>query len=271
MSSNLRNENKYDHCNLASNKADYTLTSGGVFCALQKINIDFNLEDADCLIGICEHSNTSFHHPNVSYSDSVIELLGYRNLSSKTLSAIQNFITKECSITPDYNALILTCCMGQLSQINFSAMDLCGADLNQVDFRGTMLNNIDFNWANLSGSDLRGVNWQNICLTGANFTQAIFDHNTIITLDLPESPSQGWIHQNLNHLNNDDNSSILTAIDSIDSKYPIKITLIKQVIAWLEVDVNLSQIKESIRKILQGDPVYQREIKVYTFIIYNLL
>ena len=154
--------------------------------------------------------------------------------------------------------------------------DLQGADLQMANLQFAELQFAELKVANLCGAnlqdanldcaDLQGAKLQLLEISGANFTNTIFDNSA--TLELPESCMEN-LDSAFNHLNN--GGSILTAINSIDgSKYnEMKSNLMIQVIKYLN-NIEISTIQDALEDILYINDNYLKQPIILEFCIKKL-
>lgn len=153
--------------------------------------------------------------------------------------------------------------------------------------------NLDLSLLDMTGQDLSDMRLCNVNLVGVNFHGARF-RNTSITLNLPEFWYPSTLDIYLNHLGNTNlrapdvydhdsglihqlyfkkpkNCSLLTAINSINDKYEIKIELMRQVIISLK-KTNISCVRDAMKAIFESNPnFYMKDTRIKAFIIKNNL
>ncbi|HGJ5891411.1 MAG TPA: pentapeptide repeat-containing protein [Arsenophonus apicola] len=153
-----------------------------------------------------------------------------------------------------------------LSHTNLSSTNFTNAKLNSAN-----LSNANFTKAKLNGADLSKANFKGANLNGAILTGANLDKAKLSDIALPV-----WNIDNLdrylNYINND--SSLLTTIDSIDEKYnKIKITLVHQLMNSLDnsaEEVSLLSVVEPLLNTLAKAP-YNQDPDIINWLNNNIL
>uniref|UniRef100_A0A3B0M2M1 E3 ubiquitin-protein ligase SopA n=1 Tax=Arsenophonus endosymbiont of Trialeurodes vaporariorum TaxID=235567 RepID=A0A3B0M2M1_9GAMM len=163
-----------------------------------------------------------------------------------------------------------------LFRTDFTKANLHDADLSHAraidtDFTGASLIEATLNDANLNGANfiranLSGAKMNQVSINKANFSGVTFDEDTVITLALPNEWNIDTLDEYINHINNYDSGSLLTAVDSIDVQYSeIKINLIQQLINSLQIaNVDTSSVAEALIDILSLEP-YISDENIWSF------
>ncbi|WP_334468757.1 pentapeptide repeat-containing protein [Arsenophonus sp. PmNCSU2021_1] len=166
--------------------------------------------------------------------------------------------------------------LAELKNANLQNANLEMACLERVDFRQTNLINANLNYedlscANLRCVDLSTVKLQGVNLNGADLTGANLDGVNLNYIALPDWNNDS-LDLYLSHINND--SSLLTAIDSIDAKYnDKKIALVHQLINSLDKrpsNVSLSSVVEPLLETFAKAP-YNQDQKIINWLNNKIL
>ncbi|MCD6026308.1 MAG: sopA 1 [Solimicrobium sp.] len=145
---------------------------------------------------------------------------------------------------------------------NLKKLNLAEADLEYAYLSYSNLNQVSFTDANL-----RGARFKKVTLLGANFRGALFNGDEKFTLDLPEEWDEDDLEDNLDHLNNPETGSILTAIESIDDRYAAhKLSLMHQLIDSLQ-DADTSDVAEALLDIWLRNPIYFNDQQIRDYIV----
>ncbi|WGO84724.1 pentapeptide repeat-containing protein [Arsenophonus apicola] len=204
-------------------------------------------------------------------------ILSNANLSEANVDGADfSYANLECAILQGLN----------LSNVNLAATMLSGADLSDCNLQSKDLTDTCLIKANLNGANLSKVNLTRAIMNEANLSNADFKgadlNGAILTgaiLDkakLSDIAFPVWNIDNLdlylNHINN--NSSLLTTIDSIDEKYhDIKISLVHQLINSLNQrspDISLSSVVDPLLDIL-AKTSYNKNPDIINWLSKNIL
>ena len=216
-------------------------------------------------------------HANLFKTNLMNADLSYANLNEAKLNNVflQAAILKNTKLM---NASIqqIQFVKATMDKANFSNSDLYLSDFTDADLTNANLSNTKLNFTNftnaklnkaiLSEADFTCANLNGAVLTGANLDNAKLNY-----IYLPEWNSE-HLDIYLNHINN--NSSLLTTIDSIDAKYHAqKIALVHQLINSLDkrpANVSLTSVVDSLLDTLAKAP-YNQDPKIINWLNNNIL
>jgi len=141
-----------------------------------------------------------------------------------------------------------------LSGANLSEANLSEADLSRADLREASLAWAKLAQAKLRGADLSGADLSNIQQEGA-------------LLYLPNAWSSTTLDTHLNHINNFDQGSLLTMMDSIDDRHAdVKLRMARELMTSLKkAGVNLSEVALPLMDILSKPP-YTDDAEINTWL-----
>jgi uncharacterized protein YjbI with pentapeptide repeats len=258
---------------------------------LSKANLELaNLKNAK--LNRATLSSACLKYTDLNHADLRNSCLQQAHLRGAILS---NANLSEANIDgADLSHAILECATLQglnLSNINFAFTMLSGADLSGCNLQSQDLTDTFLIKANLNGANLSKVNLTRAILNEANLSNADFSDADFNGADLNGADLTGanldkaklsdialpvWNIDNLdrylNYINND--SSLLTTIDSIDEKYnKIKITLVHQLMNSLDnsaEEVSLLSVVEPLLNTLAKAP-YNQDPDIINWLNNNIL
>lgn len=144
---------------------------------------------------------------------------------------------------------------------------------NNADFSNSESYNTTFKYANLERSNLDNIKWDNVDLVGTQLGSVSLK-NATISLAFPQQITASKLDIWFNHLNQRNEGSILTAIESIDNKKynKLKLGLMHQVINWFNKhNVDISTIIGSLEQILYNNELYTADVAIGSFIVEKML
>ncbi|WP_342622424.1 pentapeptide repeat-containing protein [Pseudomonas alkylphenolica] len=223
-------------------------------------------------------SGANLEHAKLSQADlTYADLIG-ANLTNAKLAAAKLIGTNltEANLTEagliEADLSFANLSFADLTNANLFSADLTEADLSNADLSNANLSNADLTNADLSDANLSNANLSNANLSGVHFSCLQLIHIKDLSgvdpqglhLNTPTIWHDSEIDVYLNHINNP-SGSVLTAIDSIDSKYDsVKTTLVSQLVASLQ-DEDTSSVSEALIKALNKEP-YINDTGIATFL-----
>lgn len=173
----------------------------------------------------------------------------------------------------------------RVEMVNVNALrvkvKMCGSTIDNSDFSKIIWTNADFSnsrsentnfkGADLEASILDNIIWTNVNLVGTRLDRVSLE-NATIRLAFPKQITAYSLDIWFNHLNQRDEGSILTAIESIQNKYAeLKLELMHQVIGWFnEHNVDISTIIDSL-EILYNNEIYVNDEILRNFMFKGML
>ncbi|WGL94395.1 pentapeptide repeat-containing protein [Arsenophonus nasoniae] len=236
-----------------ANLSDATLK----YARLANANLDYtNLTNAKLNMATLSHAQ--LHRSKLIKAD-----LSYANLNHAELNIVE---LHEAILN---NAKLMN---ANLQQVLFFKAELQQANFSNSNLQSSVFIEANLSDANLSNTKLYFVNFTKAKLNGADLTGANLAGAKLTEIALPDWSNSDCLDRYLNHINN--NSSLLTTIDSIDAKYhDQKIVLVHKLIDSLNkclTKVSLSSVVDPLLDTLAKAP-YNQDLKISNWLNNNIL